>query len=222
MKNRIYTVIVGASTAPVLAIVSIAWACSLDGADMVLSNATSVSWDSGDCDPNSNPGGGKGCNWNDCPTGRILYTNGQTMFATGGCTRPVDVNGSGFENAFPATGGNTAIDKVNLYWLDEPFFAGGAGSPGGPGEQATARICQTKGVLLQSNVAVNGSGAFSAQVNVPPLDTVHADNSPRPVKAYLGGNAICAVWLHDLDGDGTQDSNEHYSGIGNQYNIFNV
>lgn len=121
----------------------------------------------------------------------------------------VSVKGTGFINS-----DNTVPATVDLYWLDEPYFATGTGGPGGPGEQLTANTCRTKGVSLQAGVSVVQSGATKGEfgpvnVTVPPRNATSADGTPRP-GAYYGANAVCAVWQHG----------SHWAGIGNQYTIY--
>lgn len=193
---RIRRLAVGATSfcALGLATIMVAWACTTS-ADMTLGNAGTTTWDPGS----------SGVNFSECPATEFVSTNH--------CKRPVNVTGSQFLNSNTST----SVGTVDLYWLDAPFFAAGAGTQG-QGEQIAAEVCTTKGVLLASGVTVSNLGAFSTQVNVPPTATTYADNTMRPRNVYYGANAVCAVWFHD--NAGTAD--DHYSGFGNQYTIYPI
>lgn len=177
-----------------LATLAVAWACTMN-ADMVLANAGNTTWDPGS----------SGQNFSECPPSEFTSATH--------CKRPVNVTGTSFLNS--NTG--TSVGTVDLFWLDEPFFAAGAGTQG-VGEQVAATVCRTKGVPLASGIAVSSSGGFSTQVNVPPTAGAYADGTSRPQNAYYGANAVCAVWFHDNPGT----ANDHYSGFGNQYTIYPI
>lgn len=184
-RVRVFSIVVLSVLATAVVGVSVAWACTT-GADMTLSNNTA---------PN------QGKNFTNCAP--PAYPNG--------CGRSVQVIGHNFVNSAP----NTAIASVDLYWIDEPFFGAGVGLQG-PDEQVSGTLCSTKGVRVATAVPVNQTTHdFSVPVTIPPPDGTYADRTPRPLHAYYGANAVCAVWTHTLAGGG-----QHISGFGNQYNIF--
>lgn len=191
MKRTLVTTATGAVAVLLLAISS-AWACGPSAIiDMTLKNSGTVSW---------NNGSDVGQKYNNCPTIRILANT---------CGRDVTVTGENFVNESDVKD----VTKVELYWLDEPFFATGAGRTH-EDQQVLARVCRTKGVLLDANVAVSNK-TFTTEVLVPPTDSTYNDGTPRLVRTYAGANAICAVWNHDVPNSGT-----HSAAIGNQYNIW--
>ncbi|HVE47938.1 MAG TPA: hypothetical protein VNA57_14475 [Acidimicrobiales bacterium] len=55
-------------------------------------------------------------------------------------------------------------------------------------------------------------------VSVPPSASTYNDGTIRPVKAYYGANAVCAVWLHDLPGT----ADDHDGAVGNQYTLYPI
>lgn len=200
------------ATAFVLVLAMGAWACSgglFPDANMEFG-----------CEPGQAPGV-SGCNWHSCTAEQAVNHN---LDSTPDCQRQrVEVSGENFENTAPIT----TVDTVDLYWLDAPFFAAGLGGPGGDGQQLDAELCKNFGVLLQKDVTVGSDGTFgvahgeaSVTVDVPPRDDTYANGVVRPVEAYFGANAVCAVWLHDSDGDGEFDAGEHFTGVGNQYNLW--
>lgn len=193
-RSRRGAITLTAATAFLLTLAMAAWACS-PNADMTLANSDAPAWDPGSA----------GLNYSECPIGRYLEHNtGMDLdgsLTVENCTRDVDVTGSDF----PA---NT---DVTLYWVDEPFFLTAAGWPGHVGQQVSGAACRELGTSVGS-ATTNGSGSFTTTVAVPPAGQV----------AYYGANAICAVWLHDLDSDGVYEplDGDHYSGFGNEYDIY--
>lgn len=211
MKLRKLGLTVSGVGAVVMAVTSLAWACSgstvfgFPTADMTLENATNETW----------AGGEKGQNFGTCPPSRYAAQN------TGGtpnCQRPVDITGTNFINATPAPA--SSVGSVKLYWLDEPYFAAGLGGPFGQGERLDAMICQTKGVLLNPsspNVSVDSAGKFTATVTLPPTEATSFDGTKRATT--YGANAVCAVWFHNPDNI-VGNADDHFAAVGNQYTLY--
>lgn len=123
----------------------------------------------------------------------------------GGCGKDISVTGKGFKNS-----DGSSVTTVDLYWLDEPYFAAGTGGPGNLGEQLTASTCRTQGVLLKKGVSVAADGTFGPTVVTgPPSNPTSVNGTPR-LPAYYGANAVCGVWQHG----------SHFAGVGNQYTIY--
>lgn len=205
MERRGWIVASAAAAAITMGGMSIAWACgNMTTADMTIKNATDEAYDG--------PGSADvGKNWSDCPIGRWLYVdNAQTQTTPGHrCERSVTVAGQNFVNS-----DGVAITTVELYWLDEPFYAAGLGGPNGAPEQTFAELCRTKGVHLGS-ATVGTDKKFTATVNAVPQATQYADTTPRAGgKFYYGLNAICAVWWHPTGATG------HWAAVGNQYSVY--
>lgn len=167
-RVRVLSIAVLSVLATAVVGVSVAWACTT-GADMKLENS-------------ANPDIGK--NYTTCAF---------SVYPTG-CTRSVNVIGTGFVN-----NDGTKIASVDLYWIDEPFLAAGIGLQG-PDEIVSAAACKATGVKV--GTALPSAGSFSTTVSIPPAGRI----------AFYGSNAVCAVWTHTAQG--------HDSGLGNTYNIF--
>lgn len=221
MQLRKWSIGLTGGVAVVMAGVSVAFACSNGGglwpdADMTLKNtddSSVVTWNTGkNCGTSGT--GEKGCNYSTVPRAQYLANNG--VGSATPATRSITVDGTDFVNH---DGPNkTSVGSVNLYWLDEPYFAAGLGGPGFEGEKVAAHTCRTKGVLLTASpVSVTSAGKFSATVNAPPTNPTSVDGTPRTTD--YGANAICAVWFHDPDGvPGSFD--DHYAAVGNQYTLY--
>jgi hypothetical protein len=206
VRNRRWLLVVAATMAAFLSWMSVGWACgTFSPTDMKLENADDQPWDGpGDADV--------GKNFSDCAVGRWATT-------PHGCVRPVTVTGKNFENSTDVK----TITSVDLYWLDEPFYAAGLGGPEGAPEQLESKLCIDKGVFLGS-AAVN-TKAFTTTVNVPPTANQTTDGTyrlgatplspPDSGKFYYGLNAICAVWDHT-----TPSGSTHKGSIGNGYNLW--
>jgi len=199
MSKRTWSISFTGAVALALAMVSIAWACTGGGlfstADMTLtpnsSTCTATQYLSTPAIPGTIAGLG-------CPTVTVTVT---------------DTPGKPFLNSDGSVAG-----PLDLYWLDEPFFAAGLGGPTDRVQQQDAALCKTKGVLLATGVSVSGTGSFSTSVTVPPVTAgTTADGTTRPVRAYYGANAICAVWSHTPAGKPT-----HQAAVGNEFNILPI
>lgn len=201
MNCKIVTTATGAIAVFLIAISS-AWACGPTAIiDMTLKNTGTVSWNNGSDD---------GKNYNDCPTVRIAQNT---------CGRDVKVSGGHFVNETDIK----EVTTVELYWLDEPYFATGAGRTHAD-QQALAAVCRTFGVRLDDTPVSVTDGEFQATVHVPPTDTTYngeilGQPIPRPVQTYPGANAICAVWDHNVSPDGSHPG-DHSAAIGNQYTMY--
>lgn len=204
MSTRKWVGVATTAIAIVMATVSVAWACgNMTSADMKLENATDEPWDGG---------ADQGKNWSDCAIGK-WDDNPHT------CGRPVTVTGSNFENSTAIQ----KIDKVDLYWVDEPFYAAGLGGPNGPAEQLESKVCIDKGVRVAQDVTVTNK-AFVATITIPPTASTTTDGTlrigatsaspPDQGKFWYGTNAVCAVWDH------TSGGLTHKGSVGNSYNIY--
>ncbi len=206
MRTRRWLATAAAGVAITMVAMSGAWACgNMATADMTLKNVGG-SW--------------PGKNYTYCTIGQMLAATHTTP-----CQQEVSVKGTNFENNIETK----LIEKVDLYWLDEPFYAAGLGGPNGVAEQAESTLCMTKGVKIGSATVTNKT--FETTVTVPPTKPTTEDGTLPRVGArpdlgspgtYVansgkftwGLNAICAVWDHEVAGA------VHQGSIGNGYNVW--